>query len=49
MNMRNLTPIVVALMLSGCAVGPDYQPPSPVLETEYLNQGGTETSPSSGT
>ena len=48
MNMRNLTPIVVALMLSGCAVGPDYQPPSPVLETEYLNQGGTETSPSSG-
>ncbi|MCG7588515.1 efflux transporter outer membrane subunit [Photobacterium sp. OFAV2-7] len=38
MKLRKLSPIVVALILSGCATGPDYQPPEQTLDTEYLYQ-----------
>ncbi|MGS0696100.1 efflux transporter outer membrane subunit [Shewanella sp. 0m-4] len=39
MKLLPLAPIAIALMLSGCAVGPDYQAPTSHLDSEYLNQG----------
>ncbi|WOT06719.1 efflux transporter outer membrane subunit [Shewanella youngdeokensis] len=44
MNFKKLAPLAVALMLAGCAVGPDYVAPTSNLDTEYLFQGvdGTE-------
>lgn len=47
MNMLKLTPLVITMVLSGCAVGPDYQTAEQTLttkqklalETEYLNSG----------
>ncbi|MGF1761176.1 efflux transporter outer membrane subunit [Photobacterium sagamiensis] len=38
MKLSKLTPIVLAMVLAGCAVGPDYQPPEMTLDTEYLYQ-----------
>ncbi|MCW8328387.1 efflux transporter outer membrane subunit [Photobacterium sp. SDRW27] len=49
MKLLKLSPLVAALVLSGCAVGPDYEIPNPIMETEYLNQAVPGTSPSTGT
>lgn len=36
MNMRKTLPVAILFALSGCAVGPDYQAPSMVLDETYL-------------
>ncbi|MEZ9593612.1 efflux transporter outer membrane subunit [Shewanella sp. 10N.261.52.F9] len=38
MKLLKLAPLAVALIVSGCAVGPDYQVPTTQLQSEYLNQ-----------
>ena len=38
MNLFKLAPIAVALMISGCAIGPDYQTPTSNFDSEYLYQ-----------
>ncbi|MFT5788294.1 MAG: multidrug efflux system outer membrane protein [Shewanella sp.] len=43
MNLLKLAPLAVALMLAGCAVGPDYEAPTSNLESEYLFQGANGT------
>ncbi len=35
-NKLKLTPIALLLLLSGCAVGPDYQQPTVTIEESYL-------------
>lgn len=39
MKLIKLAPLAIAMMLSGCAVGPDYTQPTSSLESEYLYQG----------
>ncbi|WP_299809422.1 efflux transporter outer membrane subunit [uncultured Shewanella sp.] len=39
MKILKLAPLAVVLIVSGCAVGPDYQVPTTQLQSEYLNQG----------
>ncbi|MCK6264064.1 efflux transporter outer membrane subunit [Vibrio sp. ZSDE26] len=34
---HKLTPIVIAMLVTGCAVGPDYQPPEVDLATTYIH------------
>ncbi|MGF1697132.1 efflux transporter outer membrane subunit [Vibrio lamellibrachiae] len=34
---HKLTPIVIAMLMTGCAVGPDYQPPEVDLATTYIH------------
>ncbi|MCK8045482.1 efflux transporter outer membrane subunit [Shewanella sp. 1CM18E] len=43
MKYLTFAPLAIALMLSGCAVGPDYQVPTTNLESEYLFQGTAGT------
>ncbi|MCL1137180.1 efflux transporter outer membrane subunit [Shewanella pneumatophori] len=43
MKSLTLAPIAFAIMLSGCAVGPDYQVPTTNLASEYLFQGAEGT------
>ena len=38
MNLFKLAPIAVALMISGCVIGPDYQTPTSNFDSEYLYQ-----------
>lgn len=38
MKLSKLTPIMLAIALAGCSVGPDYQPLKMSLDTEYLYQ-----------
>ncbi|MGF1715252.1 efflux transporter outer membrane subunit [Photobacterium chitinilyticum] len=44
MKLLKLSSVVVALALSGCATGPDYQLPDQTLDTEYLYQQTAGTS-----
>ena len=37
-NWIHFSPLVIAVTLAGCAVGPDYQMPSTFLPSEYLPQ-----------
>src|ERR1700739_4769318 len=39
-NWIRLAPMVIAVILAGCAVGPDYQKPLTPLPSEYLPQAG---------
>ena len=39
MKLIKIAPLALAMMLSGCAVGPDYTQPTSSLESEYLYQG----------
>ena len=39
MKLIKIAPLVIAMMISGCAVGPDYAQPISSLESEYLYQG----------
>ncbi|GIU15738.1 MULTISPECIES: efflux transporter outer membrane subunit [unclassified Shewanella] len=45
MKLLKLAPLAVALMVSGCAVGPDYLVPTTQLQSEYLNQHVNGVSP----
>lgn len=36
-NLKNFTPIALGILLSGCAVGPDYQEPTVSMAEAYIN------------
>ena len=36
---RRLHPLMIMLLLAGCAVGPDYQPPAPPAVTHWNDKG----------
>lgn len=37
-KLKHLTPIALGILLSGCAVGPDYQEPTVSMAEAYINQ-----------
>ncbi|MGS3184838.1 efflux transporter outer membrane subunit [Aeromonas taiwanensis] len=43
MNKRSVGAIATLIMLGGCAMAPDYQPPESRLNSVYLNQGAQGT------
>ena len=43
MNKRSMGAIATLIMLGGCAMAPDYQPPESRLNSVYLNQGAQGT------
>ncbi|MFM5441339.1 efflux transporter outer membrane subunit [Aeromonas enteropelogenes] len=43
MNKRSIGAIATLIMLGGCAMAPDYQPPESRLNSVYLNQGAQGT------
>jgi NodT family efflux transporter outer membrane factor (OMF) lipoprotein len=47
-NWIHFSPLVIAVTLAGCAVGPDYQKPSTFLPSAYLPQVGQTATRSSG-
>ena len=38
MKLFKIAPIAIAMLVSGCAVRPDYQAPTTTLDSEYLHQ-----------
>lgn len=38
MKLFKIAPIAMAILMTGCAVGPDYQAPTTTLDSEYLYQ-----------
>lgn len=38
MNLYKIAPLAIAMIMAGCAVGPDYQAPTTNLDSEYLYQ-----------
>ncbi|PKH55960.1 hypothetical protein CXF83_12105 [Shewanella sp. Choline-02u-19] len=38
MNLYKIAPLAIAMIMTGCAVGPDYQAPTTNLDSEYLYQ-----------
>ena len=36
---RRLHPLMIMMLLAGCAVGPDYQPPAPPAVTHWNDKG----------
>ncbi|MCL1059181.1 efflux transporter outer membrane subunit [Shewanella gelidimarina] len=38
MNLFKIAPLAIAMIMTGCAVGPDYQAPTTSLDSEYLYQ-----------